>query len=182
MSTASNVIGWDDVEACTRLLAERLPAACGVEAFDRILAVARGGLVPAGLLAGRLGVKRVESVQVRFYDGDLRLVAPTLLGGVPPPSGPGGDPRRTLLIDELVDSGGTMRYLGALFPAAQRATLLARATGAVPPSRHGLIPWGGAGDDAAPHPVWVARAIPTERWILFPWSSAEDVAAGGAKP
>ncbi|MDJ0520995.1 MAG: phosphoribosyltransferase family protein [Planctomycetota bacterium] len=180
--THDNVLAWNDVEACADLLAEHLPAACGEPEFDRIIGVARGGLVPAVLVAAKLRVKRVESVQVRYYDGDRRLDAPVMLGSAPTPYGPSGNPAKTLIVDELVDSGETMRHLSTIFPDAQLATLIARQRGEAPAARSGLLPWINDPEGAADRPVWVARAVPTEQWILFPWSSAADVAAGSGTP
>ncbi len=173
-------MGWSDIDACASALAERLPAACGVAAFDRVIGIARGGLIPAVLLASRLGVKRVESIQVRYYDGDTRLDAPTVVGDTPAVCGPSGDPQRTLLVDELVDSGDTLRYLRTIFPEASMATLVARQVAGAPEEEHGLLPWSCGADGAAESRVWVVRSIPTDRWILFPWSPPEDVAAGTA--
>ena len=178
VGTSDNILCWDDIDACATQLAENLGHACGVADFDRVIGIARGGLIPAVLLATKLGVKRLETVQVRYYDGDQKLEAPIVLGEPPKPHGPSGDPARTLLVDELIDSGATLRHLRALFPEAHRAALVGRQTGPLPGPRAGLIPWINDAQAGADRPVWVGRAIATTQWILVPWSSSADVEAG----
>lgn len=158
-----------DVERLTRRLA-RAVLASGPRP-DRLVIVARGGLVVGGLLAGLLDVGRVESVQLSAYAGRRRLRAPRLLGRAPAPAGPSGRPERTLVVDELVESGGTLRRLAALLPRARRAVLLVkgplapgspRAPGRVLPAALRDLPGGG--------PVLAAATVPAARWVLFPWS------------
>ncbi len=172
--THRNTVTWQDVDAWSRDLAARLPAVCGVAAFDRVVGIARGGLVPAVLVATHLGVKRIESVQVRLYDGGTKLPQPTLIGAAPSRAGPSGDGNRTLLVDEIVDSGETLRFLAGLYPEAHRAALVMRETQQALPQRFGL---GWRPDDASAadgQGVWVASRLATDRWVIFPWSPAED--------
>lgn len=172
--TNGNTVTWQDVDAWSRDLAARLPAACGVAAFDRVVGIARGGLVPAVLVATHLDVKRIESVQVRLYDGRTKLPEPVLVGTAPSACGASGDGRQTLIVDEIVDSGETLRFLAGLYPEAIRAALVMREIEQPLAQRSGL----GWRPDEAGSPsgrgVWVARGMATDRWVLFPWSPAED--------
>lgn len=168
------VLSSADVERLTRTLAAAL-AQAGVEP-DRLLVVARGGLVPGGLLAGLLDVACVETVQVSAYEGRVRLPAPRLRGsGLLSAAGPSGDPGRTLIVDELVESGSTLRLLARELPQAGRAVLLVKG-GLLPgsPAPPGLVrplslsdlPQGGA--------LFAADALPGDRWVVFPWSPAHE--------
>ena len=72
--------------------------------------------------AVRLGVRCVESVRVVHYEAAKRLERPCVLGPVPDPSGPGGEP-------------------GAYFYDADPAAVRAHTLGALG-ERHGLRPVG----------------------------------------
>ena len=172
-------LSWDDVERLTGVLAAHLPTeasgpAARPRVFDRIVGVARGGLIPAVLLASKLEIKQLESVQVRLYEGTTKLDAPAIVGGRPAASGPSGDPARTLVVDEILDSGTTLRFLRDFYPEACFAVLLGRRA-AERGERSGAltaIPCG-----AGSPPVWVAGGLDSDDWVLFPWSPPEDRAA-----
>ncbi len=183
MGTPDHHLDWDDVSRLAARLASSISAATGVQSFDRIIGVARGGLVPAVLVASQLGVKRVETVQVRLYDGAVRLDAPRVVGVLPAPAGPSGDPTRTLVVDEILDSGATLRFLQTSLPEARYGALVARQASEGAATDTGLLRCTLAPEEGPPpRPVWVATGIVTEAWVLFPWSPPEDLAAraGGA--
>lgn len=178
MKVLRSELTWNDVDRLSLALARDLPAAAGFDSFDRVVGVSRGGLIPAVLIASHLQVKRVETVQVRLYDGGTRLDAPRLFGERPAPTGPGGDPSRTLVIDEILDSGRTMAFLRTMLPEATFAFLVARETEREAVRRSGSLSAYTCGGASAPL-VWAAEGMPTEDWILFPWSPPEDREAQG---
>lgn len=59
------VITWDNMQMYTRQLAERLLPA---DKWTGIIAVSRGGLVPAAILARELGIRHVDTVCISSYD------------------------------------------------------------------------------------------------------------------
>lgn len=172
--TAPLVLNWAEVEA----LVERLAGLIEREARpppDRLVVVARGGLVPGGLLAGRLDVPHVDVVQVKGYDARAQRAGAVVVGAVPARAGPSGDPTRTVVFDELVESGATLRLLCALLPEAHRAVLLVKGTlaGAAGPlpCRVSLPALASAAGGAG---VLVADVVTVERWVLFPWSPRSE--------
>jgi len=73
---------------------------------DAILAIARGGLIPAQLLAYHLNIRDLQSVQIQSYDKQtqrdtLSMLDTTELSHV----------SRVLIVDDIIDSGNTMAYL-----------------------------------------------------------------------
>ena len=165
-------LGWGDIEPWVRALA-RVPSPDGGQPFERILGVARGGLIPAALLAQQMGVPLLESIQVRLYRGAQRAEGAQISGARPAAAGPSGDPRRTLIIDEIVDSGETFAALAALYPRATYAALLGRHAAERGSRAEGLLYVQRAYADGCPG-VWFAHGVTGEDWILFPWSPDED--------
>ena len=74
---------------------------------DVVVAIARGGLLPAGAIAYGLGIKNCGAINVEFYTGiGTVLPDPELL---PPEMDMAYlDGRRVLLVDDVADSGRTL--------------------------------------------------------------------------
>src|SRR5438477_1774429 len=68
-------VSWDQFHRDARALAWRL-ADSGP--FDAIVAIARGGLVPAAIVARELGIRLIDTVCVTSYEhtkqGEIRLL------------------------------------------------------------------------------------------------------------
>jgi xanthine phosphoribosyltransferase len=142
---------WADVDRLCDAIVERL----GTDGtrVDRVVAVVRGGLVPAALVAARLGLRCVETIRVRHYDGRSRLAAPVLDGAAPGAEGPEGDPGRTLVVDDVLETGLTFACVRRKLPRAVYAVLVAK------------------GEDATV--ICGTRARP-DRWVSFPWSGPDE--------
>jgi len=68
-------LSWEDLLRLVR----RLVDAVSGEAFDLLLGVARGGLIPTALLAQALGVRDLLTAAVMFYEGEEPLPEPVFL-------------------------------------------------------------------------------------------------------
>ncbi|WP_065569937.1 phosphoribosyltransferase [Microbacterium oleivorans] len=141
---------WDDFGAATRELARAIVA----DGFapDIVVAIARGGLLPAGAVAYGLGVKSCGALNVEFYTGiGTVLDAPEIL---PPDLDLGAlDGKRVLLVDDVADSGRTLAL----------AVQLLRDAGA---DVRSVCIYTKPGSIAMPDYSWRE----TDRWIDFPWS------------
>jgi hypoxanthine phosphoribosyltransferase len=153
------IMSWDDLGTGARALAEAAHAEDYVP--DVILAVSRGGLLPAGALAYALGVKNTFTMNVEFYTGiDARLDAPMLLPPVPDPV----DLRaaRVLVVDDVADTGATLalvkRFCEAEVAEARCAVYYEKPRSTV-------------------RCEYVWRR--TDRWITFPWSAQPPVGESG---
>ena len=133
-----------------------LVAASGYQP-DIILAIARGGLIPAGTLGYMLSVKNTFTMNVEYYTGvDQRLEVPVIL----PPYLDLVDleDRQFLVVDDVADTGHTLQMvLDLCSPKVgeiRSAVLYHKPQSVIQPDF-----------------VWRH----TDRWILFPWSSETPV-------
>ena len=118
-------VSWDQFHRDARALAWRLSAA---GPFRAVVAVTRGGLVPAAVVARELGIRVVETVCVASYEYDkqghiqvLKDISETVAGTE---QGAG-----VLIVDDLVDTGATARVVREMLPKAHFATVYAKPAG-----------------------------------------------------
>jgi xanthine phosphoribosyltransferase len=82
--------------------------------IDGVVGIASGGVVPAALVAQRLGVGlKVIALNYRDEANQPRHAAPQLLAAVPEL----GNWRRVLLVDDVYVSGSSWRMARSLLPA-----------------------------------------------------------------
>lgn len=157
MPTHYYAVTWDQLHRDARALAWRLIGK-GPEggSFVGVVAIARGGLIPAAIVARELECRLVESVSIVSYGGE----APESRGTpviVKLPSA-AGDGAGFLIIDDLVDTGATARVVRALLPRAHFACVYAKP----------------AGRDAVDSFV---TEVSQDTWILFPWDTEPQFVA-----
>lgn len=118
-------VSWDQFHRDARALAWRLAAA---GPFRAVVAVTRGGLVPAAVVARELGIRVIETVCVASYDydkqGEIALLKPVAADIANPDGGAG-----VLIVDDLVDTGATARLVREMLPKAHFATVYAKPAG-----------------------------------------------------
>ena len=97
-----DIVAWADLDDLVLVLADRLAGMT----FDVMLAITRGGLVPAGMLAYRLRIRNILVAAVEFYDDEGRPgPKPTFLQF---PADPLLRGQRVLIVDEVWESGTTI--------------------------------------------------------------------------
>lgn len=118
-------VSWDQFHRDARALAWRLSAA---GPFRAVVAITRGGLVPAAIVARELGIRVIESVCVASYDydkqGEILVLKPVSLDIVGADKGAG-----VLIVDDLVDTGATAKLVREMMPKAHFATVYAKPQG-----------------------------------------------------
>jgi len=153
--TERETLTWDGFGCATRDLAREIVAS----AFEPevVVAIARGGLLPAGAIAYGLGAKNCGAINMEFYTGiGTVLDAPQVL---PPELDMNYlDGRRVLLVDDVADSGRTLRM--AVDMLRDKGADVRSVTIYEKPST--II-----------HPDYVWKA--TDLWIDFPWSARGTV-------
>lgn len=146
-----DIVSWDDLDQLVATLAEQVR---GV-ACDAMLAITRGGMVPAGMLAYRLGIRDILVAAVAYYDDRgtpgpepifLQFPADPLLHG-----------RRILIVDEVWDSGATIL---AVIERVRRA-------GGIPTTA--VVHYKPARSVVPVRPDHFAAA--TDRWVVYPFKA-----------
>jgi xanthine phosphoribosyltransferase len=150
MATHYLPISWDEFHRDAQILASRL---IPLGPWRGIVAISRGGLVPAAIFARVLSIRIVETVSVVAYD-QLSTGAEEVLGEPKITKLPdfAGDGEGFLIVDDLVDSGSTARVVRAMLPRAPFACVYAK-------------PAGRALAD------FVLKEVSQDTWIILPWEA-----------
>jgi xanthine phosphoribosyltransferase len=133
-------VSWDELHRHARALAWRL---LDLGPWQGIVAITRGGLVPAAIVARELDIRLVDTVCIASYD-DQHQGAVTVLKPV------AGDGTGWLIVDDLVDTGRTARVVRDMLPKAHFATVYAKPAG-------------------RPLVDTFITEVSQDTWILFPW-------------
>ena len=156
-------LSWSDVTSAVIGIAARIKD----HHYEpkRILAVARGGLIPATLLSHLLGVKEVGSIQLESYNEEhtserIRMYRQTA-GDLNNFQHWGNfasywDKADTLVVDDLWDSGNTHNWIHEMFPEAVATTLFYKDRD---DNSHRIVSFPGA-------------PLNKDRWVVFPWEIA----------
>jgi xanthine phosphoribosyltransferase len=143
-------VSWDQFHRDARALAWRLAAA---GPFEAIVCITRGGLVPAAIVARELGIRVIETVCVASYDhitqGDLRVLK-TVAADIAALGG--GRGKGVLVVDDLVDTGKTVKLVREILPEAHFAAVYAKALG-------------------RPLVDTFITEVSQDTWIFFPWDT-----------
>jgi xanthine phosphoribosyltransferase len=139
-------VSWDQFHRDARALAWRLS---GAGPFNSIVCITRGGLVPAAIISRELGIRLLETVCIASYhdytsQGGLMVLKDVddklaVDGGV-----------TVLVVDDLVDTGKTVRIVRDRLPKAHIATVYAKPLG-------------------RPLVDTFITEVSQDTWIYFPW-------------
>ena len=136
---------------------------------DMIVAVARGGLLPAGAVSYALGVKAMGTMNVEFYTGVSETLAEPVL--LPPLMDVSElDGKRVLVVDDVADSGKTLKMIMDLI-SARGLSLDGKSTARV--DARSMVIYSKPRSIIVPDYTWKE----TDLWINFPWSVLPPVTA-----
>ncbi|SDD67439.1 xanthine phosphoribosyltransferase [Belnapia rosea] len=143
-------VGWEQLHRDSKALAWRLMEH---GPFRGVVAITRGGMIPAAIVARELECRLLETVSVVTYDeesmGQPQVVKPPLAAG---------DGTGWLVVDDLVDTGTTAKVVRALLPQAHLATVYAKPAG-------------------KPLVDTFITEVSQDTWILFPWDTEAQFVA-----
>jgi len=140
-------VTWDQFHRDSRALAWRL---AGNGGYDAVVAIARGGLVPAAIVARELNIRTVETVAVKSYDHQNQGMIKVLKEISQPVLEIAKGGGKVLIVDDLVDTGGTARVVREMLPGAHFATVYAK------PKGRDLVD------------TFITE-VSQDTWIFFPW-------------
>ncbi len=142
-------VSWEELHRNARALAWRLSE---LKRFKGVVAITRGGLVPAAIIARELDIRLIDTVCIASYDhkdqGKSKILKSI-----------SGDGEDWLIVDDLVDTGGTAKIVREMLPKAHFATIYAKPAG-------------------RPVVDSYITEVSQDTWIFFPW----DLEVVYAKP
>ena len=147
-------VTWEDLDALVAELAERLAAA---PEPDVVLAISRGGLVPAGMLGYRMGWRDMLLAAVVVYDDEQGFRGEAEFLQFPGEEQLRG--KRVLIIDEVWDSGTTIAAVSERIRAAGGEPVTAVLHYKPGRSRVDLVP---------DHYI-----VETDDWVLYPFKGGQ---------
>ncbi len=134
-------VSWDQLHRDYKALAWRLLS----RKWTKIIGIARGGLIPAAIIARELNIRLVDTVCISSYT--IRTQGETsILKEIQ------GDGENCLIIDDLVDTGKTAQIVRKMLPKAYFATVYAKPEGSLYVDTY-------------------ITQVSQDTWILFPWDS-----------
>jgi hypoxanthine phosphoribosyltransferase len=151
------IIGWNRFYAQARRLAQ-LVRQSGFRP-DTLVAIGRGGYMPARILSDFLGIMDLTSFKVEHYLGPAKHAQAVV---VRYPLAADLTGRRVLLVDDVSDSGDT--FAAAIDHLNSRGTPAEVHTAVL---HHKTV--------SSYTPDYYVHKIVKWRWIIYPWAVAEDV-------
>jgi len=150
MATHYFTVTWDQLHRDAKALAWRLMED---GPYKGIIAITRGGMIPAAIIARELELRLVDTISVVTYDeenmGEPHVAKPATVSD---------DGEGFLIIDDLVDTGSTAKVVRGLLPKAHFATLYAKPAG-------------------KPLVDSFVTEVSQSTWILFPWDTEPQFVA-----
>lgn len=144
-------VSWDQIHRDSRALALNLKKLIMEKGkFDTIVAITRGGMIPAMIIARELDIRLIDTICIKSYDHQETL-EPQIIKLTNKKLSKLG--KKVLIIDDLVDSGRTLKIVKSFYPNAFYATVYAK-------------PEGKKFVDT------FINEVSQKTWIFFPWDMA----------
>lgn len=134
-------VSWDMMHRDSKALSWRLSE---LGPWKGLVAITRGGLVPAAIVARELEIRLVDTVCIATYTDKSIGESSNILKGVD------GDGEGLLVVDDLVDTGTTAKVVRNMLPKAHFATVYAKPSG-------------------RPMVDTFITEVSQDTWIYFPW-------------
>jgi len=143
-------VSWDQLHRDARALAWRLQGEAPETGWRAVVAITRGGMAPAMIVARELDIRTVDTISVKSYNHQTQT-EPVVIKS--PDMNLMGDGAGVLIVDDLVDTGRTLEVVRAHLPRAHVATVYAKPLGRA--QVHTFV-----------------TEVSQDTWIFFPWDMA----------
>ncbi|QIE44185.1 xanthine phosphoribosyltransferase [Pseudohalocynthiibacter aestuariivivens] len=144
-------VSWDQLHRDARALAWRLDGHGPDDGNWRaVVAITRGGMAPAMIVARELDIRTVDTISVKSYNHQTQSEPKVIKS---PDMDVIGDGTGVLIVDDLVDTGRTLEVVRAHMPNAHVATVYAKPMG------------------RSQVQTFVTE-VSQDTWIFFPWDMA----------
>ncbi len=140
-------VGWEELHRNGKALAWRL---LEKGPWKGLVAITRGGLVPAAIVARELEIRIIETVSVVGYHYDDANPKQAEEAQILKGAANVGDGEGWLVVDDLADTGRTLEVLRKIMPKAHFATIYAKPKG-------------------RPMVDTFVTEVSQDTWIYFPW-------------
>jgi xanthine phosphoribosyltransferase len=144
-------VSWDQLHRDARALAWRLQGEAPAGGWQAVVAITRGGMAPAMIVARELDIRVVDTISVKSYDRQTQAAPRLIKAPNPEIMADGG--AGVLIVDDLVDTGKTLELVRELYPNAHFATVYAKPKG-------------------KPMVETYITEVSQDTWIFFPWDMA----------
>ena len=125
-----HILDWDDIDFYVNNIYNHVLAS-GKE-YKLIAGISRGGLIPAVILSHKLGIPMASIQPDAILDNEIR----------------------TLVVDEIYDTGQTIKQLLRTNPAIDVAVVISK--------------------DAQAPVGYIGKVLNIPNWIIFPWETKND--------
>ena len=136
-------ISWNEFHKDIKNLCQKIKQTG--KTYNKIVAISRGGFIPAGIIAYELDIRNTSVANISSYFGSKQ----TKLEKIDNPEFIGNVDDKTLIIDDLSDTGQTIEVMRQNFPNGFYVTVYAKEKGKNQPDIY-------------------EKEMP-DRWIVFPW-------------
>ena len=144
-------VSWDQLHRDARALAWRLDGhGPGDGTWKAVVAITRGGMAPAMIVARELDIRVVDTISVMSYSHQSQT-EPRVIKA--PDMDMVGDGTGVLIVDDLVDTGRTLEVVRETMPKAHIATIYAK------PKGRAMV-------------QTFITEVSQDTWIFFPWDMA----------
>lgn len=151
------LMNWSDLDSLTRQVAQQVRDSG--QSFDRIIAVANGGLTMARHFGDQIGLRKISLLQTAFYSGVGETERePSILQ----PLAVDVTNEKLLVFEDIVDTGATLEFIEPLLldqygaASVTVAALLSKSWATVQPN---------------------FVAMQEDTWIIYPYETRETVTA-----
>jgi len=136
-------VTWEEFYRNARALSWRLK---DDKIWNGIIAITRGGLVPATVVARELEIRKIDTISIVSYDEADKQIEPIIIKTCNVVDGGRG----WLVVDDLVDTGATAKVVRDMLPHAHIAAIYAK------PSGKAMVDT-------------FMTEVSQDTWIVFPW-------------